>query len=165
MIKTIIFIMLIISMFTACADKGTPGLAFRLIDQNTAYEVAIGTAPANVHIRIPAKHNKLPVTRIANRGFEDLTQLTKITIPRSVTTIGEGAFWGCTGLTSITIPNSVTSIGRDAFRGCPNLTIYAEAESLPAGWVRIIESQDRVITRWLSWNPDNRPVVWGAKMP
>jgi hypothetical protein len=42
----------------------------------------------------------------------------------------------------------VTWIGNEAFRDCPNLTIYAEAESQPAGWHP-------------HWNPDNRPVVWG----
>ena len=39
-----------------------------------------------------------------------------------------------------------------AFKECDNLTIYCEAESQPASWDS-------------SWNPDNRPVVWGATMP
>ena len=47
--------------------------------------------------------------------------ITKYTIPNSITAIGDSAFSGCC-LTSITIPNSVTKIGDAAFRGCSNLT-------------------------------------------
>ena len=88
------------------------------------------------------------VTSIGTSAFEGCTGLTSIDIPNSVTSIGAAAFYVCTGLTSVTIPNSVTSIGDWAFAACINLTIYAEAESQPAGWHQ-------------SWNPDNRPVVWG----
>ena len=44
--------------------------------------------------------------------------LTKIILPKSVTSIGQGAFAYCSNLTSIVIPNSVTSIEREAFRSC-----------------------------------------------
>jgi len=52
----------------------------------------------------------------------EMSSLTSITIPNSVTSIGDYAFSGCTGLTSVTIPNSVTSIGYSAFYGCTGLT-------------------------------------------
>ena len=52
----------------------------------------------------------------------EMTQLTQIAIPTSVTKIGNQTFYGCTGLTSITIPYSVTSIGYSAFEGCTGLT-------------------------------------------
>ena len=112
------------------------------------------------------------VTSIGSWAFHDCDSLTTITIPDSVTSIGEWAFWYCTNLTSITIPNSVTTIGYYAFAHCSNLTsitipnsvttiefwafedctsltIYCEATSQPSGW-------------HLSWNLDNRPVVWGG---
>lgn len=91
------------------------------------------------------------VTSIGSYAFSGRTGLTNITIPDSVTSIGQDAFEGCTGLTSITIPNSVTSIGKKAFIHCPALTIYCEAKSKPTGWNN-------------DWNPNNRPVVWGAQM-
>ena len=52
----------------------------------------------------------------------DMSKLTEITIPNSVTSIGLEAFYGCSGLTSVTIPNSVTSIGDAAFYDCEALT-------------------------------------------
>ena len=51
--------------------------------------------------------------------------LTSVTLPNSVTSIEASAFSGCTALTSVTIPNSVTSIGKSAFLGCSSLTSVA----------------------------------------
>ena len=59
---------------------------------------------------------------IASRCFYDYSNLTRVTIPHSVTVIGSDAFYGCSGLTSIDIPNSVISIGARAFSGCSSLT-------------------------------------------
>ena len=53
---------------------------------------------------------------------DENTEITKLVIPDSVTSIGTSAFNGCSGLTSVTIPNSVTSIGSGAFNGCSGLT-------------------------------------------
>ena len=48
--------------------------------------------------------------------------ITKVVIPKSVTTLGGAAFYGCSSLASINVPNSVTSIGTYAFSGCSSLT-------------------------------------------
>jgi hypothetical protein len=55
-------------------------------------------------------------------GTAGYTNLTRISIPNSVTKILEGAFCGCTNLTSITVPRSVTTIYADAFSECTGLT-------------------------------------------
>ncbi|MBE7079476.1 MAG: leucine-rich repeat domain-containing protein [Clostridiales bacterium] len=46
----------------------------------------------------------------------------------------EYTFKNLSSLTSIEIPDSVTSIAEGAFSGCNSLTIYCEAESQPSGW-------------------------------
>jgi len=81
----------------------TPGLAFTLINNGTAYSVSKGTVTSSIII-IPSVYEGLPVVAITDSGFASYTNMTDITIPSSVTSIGQGAFSGCTGLTSITMP-------------------------------------------------------------
>jgi len=100
---------------------GTPGLAYTLINNNTAYSVSKGTVTSGPVV-IPAVYNGKPVTTIGAETFWGCAGLTSITIPNSVTSIGNYEFGNCTDLTSITIPNSVTSIGEYAFYGCSSLT-------------------------------------------
>ena len=88
------------------------------------------------------------VTSIGIAAFDRCTGLTSVILPNSLITIGNFAFSGCSALTRVFIPNTVVRVGTQAFENCPNLTIYVEAEEQPSGW------------DW-SWNPDNRPVVWG----
>jgi hypothetical protein len=62
---------------------------------------------------IPSKIRDLPVTHIGLDAFAG-KNLTKVTIPNSVTTIRDCAFLD-NQLTSVTIPNSVTEISDTAF--------------------------------------------------
>ena len=62
------------------------------------------------------------VTSIGDYAFYECTGLTSVTIPNSVTSIGQSAFGDCSSLSSVTIANSVTSIGESAFNGCSSLT-------------------------------------------
>jgi len=59
--------------------------------------------------------------KFAQHLFVNKTEITKLTIPNSVTSIGAYAFFNCKGLKSVTIPNSVTTIGSYAFDNCGNL--------------------------------------------
>ena len=90
--------------------------------------------------------DRAPVKEIAEQGFAS-TNLTKITVPKTVTKIGtaafaynnylsevvfaggialeeipHGAFGNCYALSRISIPDSVTGIGGLAFFNCKNLT-------------------------------------------
>lgn len=89
---------------------------------------------------------------IVQYAFISSCELTSLTIPNSVKTIESEAFTGCKKLSSIYVPKSVSLMCETAFTGCDDLTIYCEAESQPNGWNS-------------NWNPDDRPVVWGATMP
>ena len=62
------------------------------------------------------------VTTLGGAAFIHCSSLKSIDIPNSVTSIEDDAFGGCSLLASITIPNSVTSIGYGAFVGCSSLT-------------------------------------------
>jgi hypothetical protein len=99
----------------------TSGLEFTLINGNTEYSVAIGTANTTGSIVIPKYWNGRRVTELAEDSFSG-TMITGITIPDSVITISRRSFLGCTLLTGITIPGSVTSIENDAFVSCTGLT-------------------------------------------
>ena len=57
---------------------------------------------------------------IGAHSFSDL-DITKVTIPNSVTKIEEQAFYSSSGLTSINIPESVKEIGDNAFNDCSSL--------------------------------------------
>jgi hypothetical protein len=59
---------------------------------------------------------------IGDEVFNDCTSLTKVTIPKSVTSIGRNAFYNCQKLGSLTISEGVESIGNSAFSSCYELT-------------------------------------------
>lgn len=103
------------------------GLEFTWIGQGWSVSGKKCTA---TNVVIPNNYKGKPVISIDAWAFENLTSLTKVTIPDSVTDIGEYAFYGCYGLTSVTIPNSVTSIGYMAFRGCSGLTNITIPDSI-----------------------------------
>ena len=123
-------------------------LEYKLVD-NSYSVIGIGTYNQS-DIVIPNTYNGLPVTSIGYEAFSHCDLITSVEIADSVTSIDYYAFSCCSSLTSIVIPDSVTNIDYRAFYGCNSLTIYCEAESQPTGWDN-------------SWNPDNRPVVWGYK--
>lgn len=70
------------------------------------------------------------VVEIGDFAFQDITALTSITIPSSVTKIDNSAFRN-TGLTSIVIPESVTTLGENPFVNCAQLETMVVAENNP----------------------------------
>jgi len=97
---------------------GTEGLAYTLINGDTEYSVAKGTADTTGTVVIPATYNGKNVTAIDVNAFYGCTGLTSIVIPQTVTTIGNQAFMGCTGLTSAVIPEGVTDLSTGLFKDC-----------------------------------------------
>lgn len=60
------------------------------------------------------------VTSIGDYAFYEC-DMTSIELSNSIISIGEYAFFYCTGLTQVTIPNNVTNIGAGAFNFCTNI--------------------------------------------
>ena len=66
---------------------------------------------------------KIPqsVTSISKFAFYNCSFITSVTIPNSVKSIGDGAFYKCLGLSSVIIPSSVTYISPNVFYKCSGL--------------------------------------------
>ncbi len=62
------------------------------------------------------------MTYIPESAFNTCTNLSSITLPRTITEVKGWALFGCTSLTSIDIPEGVKAIGQSAFYGCSSLT-------------------------------------------
>ncbi len=70
------------------------------------------------------------ITKIGNEAFSSCEALEEINIPDGVTEIGEAAFANCRKLTEISLPDSVRTITK-AFAGCLALRSVRLSEGLP----------------------------------
>ena len=98
------------------------GLNYVLTNNNTEYEVSLGSASG--HIVIEETYRGRPVTAIADMGFANKSKdVASVTIlGDNLRKIGSRAFLNCSLITDINIPDSVTEIGAYAFAGCRGLT-------------------------------------------
>ena len=88
------------------------------------------TGKTQTELVIPYKINGVKITTLFSGSDSGLpvsildgnSTITKVVIPKSVTTLGRGAFFSCAHLIDINIPDSVTSIGDNAFNSCTSLT-------------------------------------------
>ncbi len=87
------------------------------------YDVELSLAVGGIRRGTNIEKIYLPetLTSIGTFAFKNTTGLESIVIPNSVTSIGEGAFFGCTSLTSVTLPNQLTSIDGSVFSQCTSL--------------------------------------------
>ncbi|MBQ7880067.1 MAG: leucine-rich repeat domain-containing protein [Clostridia bacterium] len=100
-------------------EVGSTGLRYELEVTGKYYIVSIGTCK-DLDVYIPKFYNNTPVKEIPREGFAN-SDITSITIPKSVTSIRQNAFYDCDALASVTMPDSV-SIGYEAFADCDSLT-------------------------------------------
>lgn len=61
------------------------------------------------------------ISTLKSYVFSDCKNLTRATIPNSITKLPSSVFSGCTSLTSIYLPEGLTVIGTAAFSGCTSL--------------------------------------------
>ncbi|MDE6051456.1 MAG: leucine-rich repeat domain-containing protein [Paramuribaculum sp.] len=93
-------------------------------------DLSSGAHSISGSLAIPSSASGYTVTAIGKYSFMDCKDLTKLTIPTSVSYIRDYAFRGCSGLTSVDIPESVTTIESGAFQACTGLTSVNIPESV-----------------------------------
>ena len=72
------------------------------------------------------------VTSVGDYAFNELRNLSSVSLPDSLTSVGSFSFQFCSALTGIVIPGSVVSIGQRAFHGCFSLTEIILPEGITA---------------------------------
>ena len=91
---------------------------------------------------IPAYHEGIPVTAIADQGFNGQGLMTRVEIPETVTKLGEESFSCCPRLKCVNMPKSVAQIGRFCFSACQVL----EEINIPEGVTQLEEYTFEVCT-------------------
>ena len=97
--------------------KPETGLAYRLINNNTEYEL-IGLGSASGDVVMENEYRGKLVTSIAPSALANNSRLTSFTVNEIVTTIPEKAFYNCGALTTVVIRENVTKIEKNAFQSC-----------------------------------------------
>ena len=107
---------------------------------------------------------------IGQFSFYGSHNLTKISIPYSVTAIDYKAFGFCLKLPEIEIPNSVESIGGYAFHYCEKLTSIVIPSSVTSIGERAFFQCDKLLEIKINkpegtldgapWNAENATVIW-----
>lgn len=156
--------MVLLSMCMLVPAATAAETADGLVYEEANGEITItGYTGAGGEVVIPAEIDNKPVTQIAAQAFRvskvpAALNITKITIPDSVTTMGNGVFFGCsnlqevvfpenvsipstasmfrdcTALQSITVPKNVTALNMYMFQNCESL----ETISFPEGSLLVL---------------------------
>ncbi|MDY0150447.1 MAG: leucine-rich repeat domain-containing protein, partial [Kiritimatiellia bacterium] len=100
----------------------TTGLAqdYTWITNSGTITITDYTGPGG-DVTVPSNLAGKVVTHLGTNAFSEVTTLTSVTLPDSITTIEEGAFTSCSNLTSVAFGDSVTTIGNGVFAFCGNL--------------------------------------------
>lgn len=108
----------VLGVFTAC-NAPSEGLEYVLNRDMTFTVKSIGLC-GEKEVVIPDTYNGAPVTEIGEFAFSGY-EITKVTIPESVSVINEYAFRGCTKLEEIIIKGNNLTIENRAFSECSAL--------------------------------------------
>ena len=104
-------------------EDNVEGLNYILFEKGLFAEVVKNenkTGNVIINPTITYEGNSYSVIAIAARAFQ-FSQITKVEIPNSITTIGEAAFEGCRSLTEVKLPDNLTEIPMTMFAQCENL--------------------------------------------
>ena len=116
---------------TTGSFEATGGMVYYEIDDASQTVTITGCDTTVTAIEIPNSLEKLPVTKIADSAFSNMSgyvkphdSLTSVKLPSTLTSIGARAFYGCTNLSNadLTACIELTTIGDEAFSGNSALT-------------------------------------------
>ena len=79
---------------------------------------------------VPMNVGRYPITGIGGLAFLNAADLTRITLPETITRVGVGAFLGCSGLEEIVLPESVTAVESYAFAECSGVRRVAWGQGI-----------------------------------
>ena len=99
----------------------TPSECFTYDEYSDGVLMITGYTGEDAEVVVPAEINGIPVGLIAVESFRNLTHVTSVVLPDSVTMIDHQVFWGCSALRSIRLPEGLEYIGDLAFCGCSSL--------------------------------------------
>ncbi len=100
------------------------------------YEVVQGKAALTEYrgaggvVSVPASVNGYAVFDVKDSVFMGNTQITKVTLPASLTNLSDRAFYGCTALTEVNVPAGVRTIASYTFSGCTSLDSVSLSEGI-----------------------------------
>ena len=97
------------------APAESVGLSFVLNAEETGYLLSGIGSCADTEIMVPANYQGLPVVGIKEYALQNVTQITRITLPEGLTEIEKFAFSYCTSLTEVVLPSTLTKICSYAF--------------------------------------------------
>ena len=102
---------------------------YRVIDTGAEIMECYGQGGA---INLPETLDSLPVVSVGLCAFIMRTDLTAVTLPKTLRHIGGSAFEGCSALTSITLNDGLETIEYRAFASCTALREIAFPDSVTA---------------------------------
>ncbi|MDR3292484.1 MAG: leucine-rich repeat domain-containing protein [Clostridiales bacterium] len=109
---------------------------YELTDGGTGYEVAgIEKASTDGTYIVPSEVNGLPVTGIKAAAFQNNTNIKKLVLPDSITSLPAGALGGCIALVELSLPfvgKSRESATLDGFENAEACLFYLFGENAAA---------------------------------
>ena len=88
-------------------------------------------------ITLPETLDSLPVVSVGLCAFIMRTDLTAVTLPKTLRHIGGSAFEGCSALTSITLNDGLETIEYRAFASCTALREIAFPDSVTISYTHL----------------------------
>ncbi len=94
---------------------------FTYQDFGTSIGISDYPSDATGPVVVPSVIDGKPVQSLFSNAFANCSQITRVTLPSSVTSLGGQTFFGCTQMTAIDIAGNVTALDFSLFQGCSSL--------------------------------------------